>query len=52
MKSAAHADGVFVSEFDDMTIPQPKFDWSPHAAGGCTEHETSVRAFLRFQRIQ
>jgi hypothetical protein len=24
-KSAAHADGVFVSEFGDLRIPQPKF---------------------------
>ena len=43
---------MFVSEFGDLTIPQPKFDKSPHAAGGCTEHETSVRAFLRFLSIR
>jgi hypothetical protein len=27
--------------------PSTQVRLSPHAAGGCTEHETSVRAFLR-----
>jgi len=38
MKSAVHANGVFVSEFGDLTIPQPTFDLSSHTAGSCTEH--------------
>jgi hypothetical protein len=33
--SAAHANGVFVSEFGDLKIPQPKFDLSSH---GTREH--------------
>src|SRR5664280_1213620 len=48
----AHVDGVLASDLDGLAIPQPKFDTVPLAAGGCTEHKTSVRALLRLLRIQ
>lgn len=35
----------------DLGIPQPEFDLSSHAAGGCPEHRTFVRTFFRIEEF-